>query len=140
MNEQSPPSEGGEQPPESAASIEQPLPTPPGSTGDVSPDDRSLAMLAHLLGIFSWFVGALVIWLVKRETSPFVDDQGKEALNFQITVTIANCVAAASMVVGIGCLLLPAVWVINLVFCILAAVAASRGERYRYPITLRLVQ
>ncbi len=146
MNEPQPPSGSGDLPPSPPPPPPTSTPSPPGSTGEASPDDRTLAMLAHLLGIFTWFVGALVIWLVKKDTSPFVDDQGKEALNFQITMAIANCIAAASMAIELrdvrsaGCVLLPAVWVVNLVFCILAAVAASRGERYRYPLTLRLVQ
>ena len=52
---------------------------------------------------------------------------------------IANIIAAVTMVVGIGCILMPAVWVVNLVFCIIAAVAAGRGERYRYPICIRIL-
>ena len=55
-------------------------------------DDRTFGMLAHLLGAFTSFVGPLVIWMIKKEESPFVDDQGKEALNFQITIGLGYLV------------------------------------------------
>src|SRR5687767_6174019 len=53
-----------------------------------TPDDKTMATLAHVLGIFTSFVGPLIIWMIKKDTSPFVDDQGKEALNFQLTLLI----------------------------------------------------
>jgi uncharacterized Tic20 family protein len=103
-------------------------------------DDRNFAVLAHLLGILISFLGPLVVWLVKRESSEFVDDQGKEALNFQITVILAQIVAGILVpVLAIGCVLLPVVLVANIIFCIVAAVAASQGRRYRYPVALRLI-
>lgn len=103
-------------------------------------DDRNLAMLAHLLGIVSGFIGALIIWLIKKDQSAFIDEQGKEALNFQITMLIAFVVAGMLMVILIGALLMPLLFVANLVFCILAAVAVSKGEHYRYPVALRLLK
>jgi uncharacterized Tic20 family protein len=105
-----------------------------------SNDDRNLAMLAHLLGIVSGFVGALIIWLIKKDQSAFVDEQGKEALNFQITVMIAFVVSWILMFVLIGMLLMPLILIGNLVFCILAAVAVSKGEHYKYPFALRLLK
>jgi uncharacterized Tic20 family protein len=81
-----------------------------------------------------------VIWLLKKDEDEFVDDQGKEALNFQIIITIAWCVSAALTFVCVGFLLLPAVLIVDVIFCITAAMAANRGERYRYPFHLRLVQ
>jgi uncharacterized protein len=105
-----------------------------------SSDDRNLAMLAHLLGIVSGFIGALIIWLIKKDQSAFIDEQGKEALNFQITMLIAFVVAGMLMVILIGALLMPLLLVANLVFCILAAVAVSKGEHYRYPFALRLLK
>ena len=103
-------------------------------------DDRNLAMLAHLLGIVSGFVGALIIWLIKKDQSAFIDEQGKEALNFQITVMIGYVIAWILMYVLIGVLLIPLLMIGNLVFCILAAVAVSKGTHYRYPIILRLLK
>ena len=67
-------------------------------------------------------------------------DQAKEALNFQITVTIAMVISIILMIVIIGGILAPIVGVINLVFCIIAAVKANNGEAYRYPFTLRLIK
>ncbi len=105
-----------------------------------STDDRNLAMLAHLLGIVSGFVGALIIWLIKKDQSAYVDEQGKEALNFQITMLIAFVASWILMFVLIGMLLMPLLLVVNLVFCILAAVAASKGEHYKYPVAIRLLK
>ena len=105
-----------------------------------SNDDRNLAMLAHLLGIVSGFVGALIIWLIKKDQSAFVDEQGKEALNFQITILIGFVVAGVLTVILIGALLMPVLLVVNLVFCILAAVAVSKGEHYKYPFAIRLLK
>ncbi len=105
-----------------------------------SNDDRNLAMLAHLLGIVSGFVGALIIWLIKKDQSVFIDEQGKEALNFQITVMIAFVGSWILMFVLIGMLLMPLILIGKLVFCILAAVAVSKGEHYKYPFAIRLLK
>lgn len=102
-------------------------------------DERNLGMLAHLLGIFSGFVGALVLWLVKREDDGFVAEQAKEALNFQITIAIAMLASVMLKLLLIGFLLVPIVFIVNFVLCILAAVTASKGTSYRYPFALRLI-
>lgn len=131
--------------------------TTPATTG-VSAEERQWAMFAHLsalvgglltsgwAGSFGFFIGPLVIWLMKKDTMPFVDDQGKEALNFAITVSLI-CVALLIMTVmtlGIGLLLtIPLLMLIgigSLVFVILAAVKANEGVKYRYPVSLRLVK
>jgi uncharacterized Tic20 family protein len=103
-------------------------------------DDCNIAMLAHLLGIFTGFVGALIIWLIKKDESGFVGAQAAEALNFQITIAIALFAAGALTFVLIGFLLMPAVAIFNFIFCILGALAASKGQSYRYPFALRLVR
>ena len=92
-------------------------------------------MLAHLLGIVSGFVGALIIWLIKKDQSAYVDVQGKEALNFQSTMLIAFVGAWILMFILIGMLLMA-----NLVLCIITAVAASKGEHYKYPLAIRLLK
>src|SRR4051812_11305473 len=74
-----------------------------------TPDDKTMAMLAHLLGIVTGFVGPLIIWLVKKDQSPFVDDQGKEALNFQLTLLIGWLVASVTAAFCIGFFLMPVV-------------------------------
>lgn len=103
-------------------------------------DDNNMAMLAHLLGIFTGFIGALVIWLIKKDDSPFVEDQGKEALNFQITVVLVYLIGGVTSCIVVGLIILPAAWIANLVLCIMGAVAASKGQAYRYPFAIRLIK
>lgn len=108
---------------------------------DIEPskDECNLGMLAHLVGIFSSFVGALILWLVKRDENGFVQEQSREALNFQITIALALVASVMLKFVLIGFLLFPLVLLINFVFCIIAAVAASKGKHYRYPFAIRLI-
>ncbi len=103
-------------------------------------DARTMAMLAHLLAIPLAFLGPLLIWLIKKDQHPFVDDQGKEALNFNIMLAIAYVACGLLTIVCIGALLLPLVWIVNIVFAILGGMAANRGEWYRYPFSLRLIK
>jgi uncharacterized Tic20 family protein len=109
------------------------------SGDELTSEDRNFAVIAHLLGILTMFVGALIIWLIKKDDSPFVDDQAKEAINFQITIFIAQAVAGFLTAIAIGCFILPVILVANIVLCIVAALAASQGQWYRYPMTLRLI-
>jgi uncharacterized Tic20 family protein len=127
---------GGSAPPQAPAPVISPNHAEPTS------DDRTMAMLAHLLAIFTWFIGPLIIWLMKRESSPFVDDQGKESLNFQLTVGIAYIALGvlSCLTLGLGTLLFPIVGIVVLVFCIIACMQANKGIRYRYPINLRLIK
>ena len=99
-----------------------------------------LAMLCHLLGLFTCFIGPLIIWLIKKDEDPFIDNQGKEALNFQITVTIASIVSGLLTVVCVGFFLGLAVGICDLVFCIVASVKANSGEAYRYPVSIRFIK
>lgn len=102
-------------------------------------DDCNFAMLAHLLGIFTGFLGSLIIWLVKKNESQFVAQEAKEALNFQITLVIGSLIAFVLSFILIGVLLYPVLYILNIIFCILGAVAASKGQAYRYPFAIRLV-
>lgn len=104
-------------------------------------------MLSHL-GALCVFIGLvfgnilvpLIIWLVKKETMPFVDDQAKESLNFQISMTLysVGCVVLAFVLIGIPLLIL--VGIADFVLTIIAAIKANDGEKYRYPFTIRLIQ
>ena len=114
--------------------------TPPAENADITQDSKNMGMLCHLLGLFTNFVGPLILWLIKKDDDKFVDDQGKEALNFQITVAIAGIVSGILSFVCIGILLGIAVSICDLIFCILACVAASKGQAYRYPVCIRLVK
>ncbi len=127
------------------------LPTAPPPVGGVGlgqgrlpeSDERTMGMLAHILGGVTNFLGPLIIWLIKKDESPFVNDQGKEALNFQITVAIGYLVLAVlSFIPVVGCvtsILMMAVWIAGLVFGILGGLEANKGKVYRYPFALRLI-
>ena len=114
--------------------------------GEPKQEERSLGLACHLLALaglvvpFGNILGALIMWLVKKDQSSFVDDQGKEALNFNITISIAGFIAFLLMFVVIGGLLLPIIGIFWLVMTIIAAVKANGGERYRYPLTIRLIK
>ncbi|MQA84886.1 MAG: DUF4870 domain-containing protein [Streptosporangiales bacterium] len=124
---------------------------PHGPAVAMTPDDRTFGMLGHLLGIFTGFIGPLVIFLAKRKESPFVRDQSAEALNFQITLVIAYLLPWSFPVIGyltqgppawfLVCILLVwAVWLGSLVLMVMASIAAGRGGPYRYPINIRMVR
>lgn len=139
------PNEGGMAGGGIAGGVDPSAPTAP--MGPEGASSRNMAMLAHLIGglghlvvpAFGW-VAPLVIWMMKKEDDAYVADQGREALNFQITVSIAIVIAAISIFACIGVVLLPAVYIANLVFAIIASMATTKGEAYRYPFALRLVK
>jgi hypothetical protein len=113
-------------------------------------DDRLWATLIHLGGVIGGWSAAialpggnvllpLILWLIKREGSAFINDQGKEVLNFQITVTIAAIGCAVLAVFCIGVPMLIALGIYALVVGILGAIKANEGVAYRYPVTIRLI-
>jgi uncharacterized protein len=101
-------------------------------------------MLAHLSALaglvigLNW-LGPLIIYLVKKDEHPFIADQSREALNFNLSVFIYIIASAILIILVVGLLLLPAVAIAWLVLTIIAAVRANNGEPYRYPLTIRLV-
>ena len=100
-----------------------------------------LAGFAGLTGIpFGNILGPLVVWLIKKDQSWFVNEQGKEAMNFQISLTIYAIVAAILIFVLIGIPLLVVVGIVWLVLMIMAAIKANEGVSYRYPLTLRFIK
>jgi uncharacterized protein len=107
--------------------------------GGGTSDEKNLATLAQVLAIFTGFLGPLVIYLMARDDQPFAKHHAAEALNFQITVTIAVVVSFVLVFVLIGFLLLPVVMIGAFVFEVIASVAANRGEWYRFPINIRMV-
>jgi uncharacterized Tic20 family protein len=122
-----------------------PLPLP--VSASAVPNMRTWAALCHasaLLGVFLHFPGhlipPLIIWLAKRDDSPEIDAHGKEAVNFQISMLIYNAVAAVFCLVLIGFVFLAILWVLNAVLVIIAAIQASDGKFYRYPMTIRFIQ
>jgi uncharacterized protein len=107
--------------------------------GSGTSDDRTMALLAHVSAVFTGFVGPLIVWAIKKDESEYVAYHAREALNFQITLFFAWMVCVALMFVLVGFLLLPVLFIVQLVAPILGAVAANKGEYFRYPLTLRLV-
>ncbi|MEX0676285.1 MAG: DUF4870 domain-containing protein [Pirellulales bacterium] len=110
---------------------------------ELTSDARNWAMLCHLSALagliapgVAMFIGPLVVWLLKRNDHPFIDDQGKEALNFQISMLI-YVVLLCCIVIGIPIAIL--LVVVNIVFVVIAAVKSNGGVVYRYPMTLRLI-
>lgn len=105
----------------------------------VSQDAKNLALLNWIGTIFFGFIPGLVLYLVKKD-DPFVVAHAKEALNWSITCFIAVMVAAILTIIIIGALLLPVIMLCNLIFCILGAIAGSKGDTYKVPFSLRLVK
>ncbi len=138
--------------------LNSPPPPPPLQAGGMSSEERQWAMFAHLsalvggiltsgwAGSIGCFIGPLIIWLAKKDTMAFVDDQGKEALNFNITVGLIFLALLVLSIVTLGIGLIIAIpgWIIVgiawLIFTIIAAIKANEGVAYRYPLTLRLIK
>jgi hypothetical protein len=101
-----------------------------------------MAMIGHLSGIVAGFIGPLIIWLINKDKTDkgWLNGQAKEALNFQITIFIAYCVAGVLTIVLIGMLLVPVIFIGNLVLCIMAGMKANEGVDYRYPFAIRLIK
>ena len=122
---------------------EQPPPgwnQPPPQWGwQPQPEDTTWAVLAHLSFFAFGLIAPLVIYLVKKDESPFTRHHAAEALNFHITVTIAAIVSAVLLLVLVGFVLLPVVLIGGAVLAIVAALAAGRREAYRYPLSIRFV-
>lgn len=109
-------------------------------------EERTWAMACHLAAFSAWFtgfgmiVGPLVVWLIKKDQFPLVDDQGKEALNFSISVAIYGFVAFLLSFVLIGIPILIALGIFWFVEVIIASIRANNGEHFRYPLTIRFVK
>jgi len=132
-------------PPQPAAT---PEPTVIEPTEEPSKDAKMWAMFCHLaalailIGIpFAWVIGPLIIWLIKKDDFAFVEDQGKESLNFQISVSIyILCCLPLICLAGIGVFLIPVIAIADLVFIIIGAINASNGQAYRYPCCIRMIK
>ncbi|MBX9406380.1 DUF4870 domain-containing protein [Pseudomonas baetica] len=111
-----------------------------------SQEVRQWAMFCHLSALlgfwipFGSLIGPLILWQMKRETDPFIDAQGKEALNFQITVAIASAICLLLMLLVIGFFLFGLLAIGALVLTIIGGVKANEGFPYRYPFTWRLIK
>ena len=126
------------QPQPSETPVEQPAAA---CTAKVEDKDAcNFAMLCHLLGIFTCIVGPLIVWLVKKDSHKFIDEHGKAALNWQISVLIYAFVSGLLMIIVIGGIMLLALGVLNLIFCIVAALKARDGVAYSYPLAIKFLK
>jgi len=107
--------------------------------GNLTSDEKNISTITHLGGILFSFIPALIVWTLKKDDSTYIENQAKEALNFQITVLIGHLVAGVLIWVLIGFLLIPVIWLLNIVLCIIAAISSSKGQVYCYPFSLRLI-
>lgn len=125
-----------------------PPPEPPGTGQPMMPDHqaRQWAMLCHISALSGFLIpfghlgGPLLFWLLKRNEHPLVDQNGKEAVNFQISMTIYAAISAVLVIVVIGILLLIALGIFWIVVVIIASIRANNGEAYRYPLTIRFIR
>ena len=113
----------------------------------IESSDRTWAMFAHLatlsgyIGVpFGWILGPLVVYLVKKDESPYVKEHAREALNMGISATIYLIVSVVLMLIVVGILTALAVGVGTIVYAIIAGIAANEGRTYRYPFIFRLVK
>lgn len=105
-----------------------------------SNDERMIAMLLYLISLFVPIIGPLIIWLMKRESSDFIDYHGKEYFNFFISFTVYSIVSTILIVVLIGFILVAVVAILVIIFTIIACVKAYGGEKYRIPLTFRIIK
>jgi uncharacterized Tic20 family protein len=112
----------------------------------ISKDERTWGMFAHL-SAFAFFIfpfgnilGPLVVWLIKKDDYSFVDEQGKEAINFQISMTIYGIISTLLVVVLVGIALLIALFITTFVLTIIAGIKANEGLNYRYPLVIRVIK
>ncbi len=130
----------------SAGSPESTAASPPPAVDPVKRGHTwgTLCHLSALLGFigvpFGHVLGPLVVWLLKKDEYPFADDQGREALNFQLSVLVYTLASLFLICLCVGIALLVFLQLFDLVMIVVAAVKASNGERFRYPLTLRFLK
>ena len=144
------PAAPSDQPPPQPYSAPPPPPPPPtggqvpayGQTAQapVSPSDaRMWSLFAHLGGLLTTFVAPLVIFLIYKDRDPFIRRHAVQALNFQIIIAIGYFISSLLMAVLIGFLTYPLFFILSVVFSIIAAMAANKGEEYTYPLVPQMV-
>lgn len=115
-------------------------PAHPVAAAPLSPEqDVQWGSFAHLGGILG-FLPALIIWLVFKDRGSFTNTEGKEALNFQITLLFGYVISYILVFLLIGAILIWVVWILGVVFSIIAFLQAKDGKHYRYPFAIRLIK
>jgi uncharacterized protein len=103
-------------------------------------DERLLAAFIYIISFFTVFIGPLIIWLIKKDESEFIDHHGKEYINFLISYFIYGVISSLLMLVLIGFILAPIVGLLGFIFTIMGAVKAYEGEYYRIPTIFRILK
>lgn len=112
----------------------------------VDSESRKWGMWCHLSSLvgfllpFGSIIAPLVVWQMKKDVSLFVDEQGKESVNFQISMTIWMIISCALILVVIGFVALAILAVLSIIWVILAGIQANEGKSFRYPITIRFIK
>jgi len=106
---------------------------------EVSKDDRTIGMIAHFAGIIT-FIGPLAIWLIKKDQSQFVDDNGKVALNFQLTMLIGFLIGGILHVIFIGAMINAVLTVVNIILCLMNGMRAYNGVVPTYPYSITFIK
>jgi len=119
------------------------------TNGELNKDARMWAMFCHLAGFagllpitpaFGSIIVPLIIWQIKKNDFPFVDEHGKEAVNFQISILIYSLICIPFCFICIGFIFLAVVGIIDIVCLLIASIKANNGEHYRYPICIRFIK
>ena len=103
-------------------------------------EEKTMALLSHVLCVVVWLFPPLIIYLIKKDESAYVSAHAKESLNFQITVAIAYFICIILSFILIGLFLFWIVWIVAVIFEIMATVKANEGKHYTYPISIRLIK
>jgi len=119
----------------------------PNDPADAAKEARKWAAICHLSALagllgngVGFLLGPLIVWVVKKQDDPFIDENGKEAVNFQITMFLALIVSAVLIFVVVGFFLLILVGIVMVVLPVIAGIKASDGELFRYPLTIRFIR
>ena len=115
---------------------------------ELNKNARMWAMFCHLAGlaayivpvVISGIIAPLIVWQIKKDEHPFIDEHGKEAVNFQISILLYSLISIPFIFICIGIAMLVAVGIYDIVFLLIAAVKANNGQRYRYPLCIRFIK
>ena len=115
---------------------------------EIGKDARMWAMFCHLAGlagyvvpvVISGIIAPLIVWQIKKDEHPFVNEHGKEAVNFQISILLYTVICILFIFICVGVIMLVAVGIFNIVCLLIAAIKANNGEYYRYPICIRFIK
>jgi uncharacterized Tic20 family protein len=103
-------------------------------------DEKTMALLSHILTIVAWFIAPLIIYLLRKDESTFVAEHAKESLNFQITMLVFYVISGILVLLLIGLLFIWILSIVNLILVVVATIKAGEGKLYKYPINFRIIK